>query len=71
MHFKYMLCMIPLLFNLNYFYLGENNMASLYERLGGDAAVNAAVDIFYRKVLSDDRVNDFFDGVDMDAQITK
>jgi len=46
-------------------------MASLYERLGGEAAVNAAVDIFYRKVLTDDRVNEFFEGVDMDAQIAK
>lgn len=34
-------------------------MASLYERIGGEAAVDAAVDIFYRKVLSDDRVNGF------------
>ena len=46
-------------------------MTSLYERIGGEAAVDAAVDIFYRKVLSDDRVNDFFDGVDMDTQISK
>jgi len=46
-------------------------MATLYERLGGQAAVDAAVEIFYRKVLSDDRVNKFFDGVDMDKQINK
>ena len=44
---------------------------SLYEQLGGDAAVNAAVDVFYRKVLSDDRVSRFFDDVDMDHQIAK
>jgi hemoglobin len=41
---------------------------SLYERLGGKPAVNAAVDIFYGKVLADDRVNKFFDGVDMERQ---
>ena len=41
---------------------------SLYEKIGGDAAVNAAVDIFYRKVLADDRINQFFEGVDMDKQ---
>lgn len=46
-------------------------MSNLYERLGGEAAVNAAVDIFYRKVLADDRVNEFFDGVDMERQAAK
>jgi len=46
-------------------------MSSLYERIGGEAAVDAAVDIFYRKVLADDRVNDYFDGVDMEQQINK
>jgi len=46
-------------------------MASLYERLGGANAVNAAVDIFYRKVLADNRICKFFDGVDMDKQIAK
>jgi hemoglobin len=46
-------------------------MSSLYEQLGGDAAVNAAVDIFYRHVLSDDRVNYWFDGIDMDKQAAK
>ncbi len=44
---------------------------SLFERLGGEAAVNAAVDIFYRKVLSDDRINTFFEGVDMEKQAAK
>jgi len=45
--------------------------ASLYEQLGGEPAVNAAVDIFYRKVLKDNRINKFFEGVDMDKQIAK
>jgi len=44
---------------------------SLYEQLGGDAAVNAAVDIFYRKVLRDDRISRFFTGVDMEKQVAK
>jgi len=44
---------------------------SLYEQIGGDAAVNAAVDIFYRKVLKDNRINRFFTGVDMDRQAAK
>jgi hemoglobin len=44
---------------------------SLYERIGGEPAVNAAVDIFYRKVLSDHRINRFFDNVDMEKQAAK
>jgi hemoglobin len=44
---------------------------SLYNRLGGEAAVNAAVDIFYRKVLGDFRINRFFGTSDMDKQIAK
>ena len=44
---------------------------TLYEQLGGEAAVNAAVDLFYRKVLTDDRISHFFDDVDMDHQIAK
>jgi len=44
---------------------------SLFEQLGGDAAVNAAVDIFYRRVLADAYVIRFFEGVDMDKQAAK
>lgn len=44
---------------------------TLYEQLGGAAAVEAAVDNFYRKVLSDDRVAHFFTDVDMDRQRAK
>src|SRR5690606_31510552 len=43
-------------------------MTSLYERIGGDAAVNAAVDKFYEKVLADERIKHFFEGVDMAKQ---
>jgi len=50
----------------------ETNMSqSLYERIGGEPAVNAAVDIFYRKVLTDHRINRFFDNVDMEKQAAK
>src|SRR6478609_5695569 len=44
---------------------------SLYQQLGGEPAVDAAVDLFYRKVLADDRVSRFFDDVDMDRQAAK
>lgn len=46
-------------------------MSTLFERLGGEAAVNAAVDIFYTKVLADDRINHFFESLDMVAQANK
>ena len=46
-------------------------MSSLYERLGGEAAVNLAVDKFYVRVLADNRINHFFDNLDMVAQANK
>src|SRR5208282_2928961 len=46
-------------------------MSSLYEQLGGEPAINAAVDIFYRKVLKDDRIKHFFDDIDMAKQAAK
>ncbi len=46
-------------------------MTSLYERLGGAAAMETAVDLFYRRMLTDERVAHFFDSTDMDAQIAK
>ncbi len=50
---------------------GDEPAQSLYDRIGGDAAVNAAVDVFYRKVLADDRISHFFEGVDMEKQAAK
>ena len=44
---------------------------SLFEKLGGQGAVDAAVDIFYRKVLTDTSINSFFEGVDMEQQVAK
>lgn len=40
----------------------------LYEKIGGKDAVNAAVDLFYKKVLADTRIKHFFDNVDMVKQ---
>ena len=42
--------------------------SSLFERIGGDAAVDVAVVRFYEIVLADDRIRHFFDGVDMARQ---
>lgn len=44
---------------------------SIYEQIGGAPAMDAAVDLFYRKVLSDERVSGFFDDVDMERQAAK
>ena len=44
---------------------------TIYEKIGGEGAVDAAVDLFYRKVLTDDRVSNFFDDTDMDDQRAK
>ena len=40
-------------------------MSNLYEQMGGAAAVDAAVELFYRKVLADGRIKHFFEGVDV------
>ena len=44
---------------------------SIYETIGGAGAIDAAVDIFYRKVLADDRISHFFETVDMERQAAK
>src|SRR5436305_11635299 len=46
-------------------------MESLFKRLGGAPALDAAVDIFYGKVLADSRISRFFDTVDMKGQARK
>ena len=43
-------------------------MSTLFEKIGGADAVDAAVEKFYAKVLADDRIKHFFEGVDMDRQ---
>ncbi|OQK17869.1 globin [Methyloprofundus sedimenti] len=45
--------------------------ASLYDQIGGEAAVDAAVELFYRKVLGDYRINRFFNKTNMEEQIAK
>jgi hemoglobin len=44
---------------------------SLYDEIGGNEAVSAAVDLFYEKVLADHRVKQFFADVDMPGQRAK
>lgn len=49
----------------------EGQTPSLFDRLGGEAAIEAAVVDFYERVMSDPSLAPFFDGLDMDAQIKK
>ncbi len=51
--------------------MSEAKSESLFDRIGGEAAVNAAVELFYRKVLADHRINRFFDKTNMEEQIVK
>ena len=41
---------------------------SLFERIGGKAAVEGAVDLFYSKVMADELLIPFFEGVEMEKQ---
>ncbi|CAM6004319.1 unnamed protein product [Sphagnum balticum] len=43
-------------------------MASIFDQLGGEAAVNAVVDKFYDTLLTDSRVNHYFKNTDMGKQ---
>jgi hemoglobin len=39
--------------------------STLYQRVGGEAAINAAVDRFYERILADASINHFFRGISM------
>ena len=41
------------------------NGMTIYQRIGGEAAVSAAVDRFYERVLADPALSHFFNGVSM------
>lgn len=43
-------------------------MSTLYEKLGGEKTVKLVVEKFYERVINDDRINHFFDRVDMFKQ---
>lgn len=44
---------------------------TLFERIGGRPAVEAAVDLFYEKIMADDRIKHFFKNTDMKRQRAK
>lgn len=49
----------------------QEEKESLFVRIGGDEALNAAVDIFYDKVLADEHVSHFFKSADMSTLKSK
>jgi len=49
----------------------KHHGASIYERIGGEAALMAAVDLFYAKVLANELTRPFFEALDIEAQVRK
>lgn len=49
----------------------DEAVTTLYERLGGDVALQAAVASFYEKVIADETLAHYFTELDMNAQIKK
>lgn len=46
-------------------------MTSYYDQVGGEPAMEKAVQIFYRKILKDQSIKHFFNDIDMNLQIKK
>jgi two-component system chemotaxis sensor kinase CheA len=49
----------------------SSDQSSLYDRLGGEEAIDGVVNIFYAKILLDGRIKQFFEGIDIGRQIAK
>jgi hemoglobin len=52
-------------------YTGVVAESTLYERIGGESAIMAAVDGFYERVLEDPLTRPWFEEIDMDKQSRK
>lgn len=48
-----------------------NSTNTLYDKIGGPEALEAAVDLFYDKVLADERLKGFFEGTNMMRLVIK
>jgi hemoglobin len=44
---------------------------SPFERIGGEPPITAAVGIFYEKVIGDDHLAPFFNGINLEKQVRK
>jgi hemoglobin len=49
----------------------KQRQESLYHKLGGKNAIDAAVEAFYVKILADERINHFFEDINMKSQRRK
>jgi hemoglobin len=49
----------------------QPDQPTAYDQIGGEPAMDAAVKLFYDKVLADEHIAHFFDRIDMDKQLTK
>lgn len=49
----------------------NSSTPSLYDRIGGKFTINAAIDRFYEKIFSDERLKEFFENVNPERQIEK
>jgi len=67
------LCLISASFESSAYALEppKKQSASLYQRIGGQPAIDAAVELFYKKVLADKNVNHHFEGINLDKQRAK
>lgn len=45
---------------------GQREFRTLFDRIGGHTVIDQAIDVFYDRLLADDRVRHFFDGTDAD-----
>lgn len=51
--------------------MAQTETQSLFERLGGRAAVETTVDKFYDNIMADNRIRHLFDGIDLKRQRAK
>ena len=51
--------------------MDNNVIESLYDRIGGEGAVDAALEIFYKKILEDPFLSHFFQNTDMPRLLQK
>ena len=49
----------------------KDSSVSLYEQVGGEAAIGALVDSFYHRMLANPEVNEWFRGIDQNLGLNR